>query len=236
MEERRVCGSFLLCWGVEDNSAIRERKLLPNTEVHERRGWELTNHSPKRGGGGQSLWQCCATCCCPSKGAGQQFLASQSFKLWKSISLWSERKEQRSHTEEELTLAGRNEKFVGAHLYAVGCRNVYVGKLTAEETELRQLSLWSSSECNFFSPVCLFFYLLLSFSGCCLSPYAAVLSLHLTAVCPSIPLGFLVYSSQWVKFTLGFFFFWAISCHPKALGVTAVAGIGGVSCGKPSRK
>lgn len=89
-------------------------------------GWELTNHSPKRGGGGQSLWQCCATCCCPSKGAGQQFLASQSFKLWKLISLWSERKEQRSHTEEELTLAGRNEKFVGAHLHAVGCRNVCV--------------------------------------------------------------------------------------------------------------
>lgn len=126
MEERRVCGSFLLCWGVEDNSAKRERKLLPNTEVHERRGWELTNHSPKTEGGGQSLWQCCATRCCPSKGAGQQFLASQSFKLWKSISLWSERKEQRSHTEEELTLAGRNEKFVGAHLYEVGCRNVCV--------------------------------------------------------------------------------------------------------------
>lgn len=167
MEERRVCGSFLLCWGVEDNSAKRERKLLPNTEVHERRGWELTNHSPKRGGGGQSLWQCCATCCCPSKGAGQQFLASQSFKLWKSISLWSERKEQRSHTEEALTLAGRNEKFVGAHLYAVGCRNVYVGKLTAEETELRQLSLWSSSECNFFPPfVC--------FSTCYFLSLAAV--------------------------------------------------------------
>lgn len=206
MEERRVCGSFLLCWGVEDNSAKRERKLLPNTEVHERRGWELTNHSPKRGGGGQSLWQCCATRCCPSKGAGQQFLASESFKLWKSISLWSERKEQRSHTEEELTLAGRNEKFVGAHLYAVGCRNVCVWGSWQQRRRSWGSYLYDRLlNAISFSPVCLFFYLLLSFSGCCLSPYAAVRSLHLTAVCPSIPLGLLVYSSQWVRFTLGFF-------------------------------
>lgn len=235
MEERRVCGSFLLCWGVEDNSAKRERKLLPNTEVHERRGWELTNHSPKRGGGGQSLWQCCATCCCPSKGAGQQFLASQSFKLWKSISLWSERKEQRSHTEEELTLAGRTEKFVGAHLYAVGCRNVYVGKLTAEETELRQLSLWSSSECNFFPRLSVFllvtfflWLLFISLRRCAFPSSHSCLSVHPSWFpCLQLPVS---------KIYSGIFFFWAISCHPKALGVTAVAGIGGVSCGKPSRK